>query len=131
MFKPGIVADVRYYNGVIAKPFKGECTFNDTLTGLILTIEEDGVLQIPFSDLTIKRREKLYLVLSINSQNSRIVEINDPAFIHAFFQFNKSGSYENWHYKILHAGTAVHLALAAGILAFCAATYFYFIPFLA
>ncbi len=131
MFKPGIVADVRYYNGVIAKPFKGECTFNDTLTGLILTIEEEGVLQIPFSDLTIKRREKLYLVLSINSQNSRIVEINDPAFIHAFFQFNKSGSYENWHYKILHAGTAVHLALAAGILAFCAATYFYFIPFLA
>ncbi|MBK7967398.1 MAG: hypothetical protein IPK10_20445 [Bacteroidetes bacterium] len=77
---------------------------NDKLTGLILTIEEEGVLQIPFSELTIKRREKLYLVLSINSQSSRIVEINDPAFIHAYFQFNKSGAYENWYYKILHAG---------------------------
>lgn len=131
MLKPEIVTEVRYYNGVIAKPFKAECTFNKTLTGLTLTMEEEGIMQLPFSDLTIKRREKSYLILSINAQNSRIIEINDPAFIHAFFQFNKTGSYENWYYKILNAGTAVHLALAAGILAFCAVTYFYFIPFLA
>ena len=87
-----LVADVKYYNGIITKPFNAECSFDKTYSGLILTMEEEGVLNLPFSELTIKRREKSYLILSIKNTNSRIIEIKDAVFIDAFFHFNKSGS---------------------------------------
>ena len=58
-----LVADVKYYNGIITKPFHAECSFDKTYSGLILTMEEEGVLHLPFSELTIKRREKSYLIL--------------------------------------------------------------------
>lgn len=126
-----LVADVKYYNGIITKPFHAECSFDKTFEGLILTMEEEGVLHLPFSELTIKRREKSYLILSIQKSNSRIIEIKDAVFIDAFFHFNKSSSKENWYYRILHAGTAFHILLAASVLSLCAAIYFFIIPFLA
>ncbi|MBK7681135.1 MAG: hypothetical protein IPJ26_01000 [Bacteroidetes bacterium] len=52
-----LVADVKYYNGIITKPFNAECSINKTNSGLILTMEEEGVLHLPFSELTIKRRK--------------------------------------------------------------------------
>ncbi len=125
------VTEVKYYNGVITKPFNAECSFDKTYDGLILTLEEEGVLHLPFSELTIKRREKSYLILSIQKSNSRIIEIKDAVFIDAFFHFNKSNSRENWYYRIVHAGTAFHLLLAASVLSLCAAIYFFVIPFLA
>ncbi|MBK9637888.1 MAG: hypothetical protein IPO63_08735 [Bacteroidetes bacterium] len=126
-----LVADVKYYNGIITKPFHAECSINKTNSGLILTLEEEGVLHLPFSELTVKRREKSYLILSIQKSNSRIIEIKDAVFIDAFFHFNKSNSRENWYHRIVHAGTAFHLFLAASVLSLCAAIYFFVIPFLA
>jgi hypothetical protein len=54
-----LVAEVKYYNGVITKPFNAECSINKTNSGLILTMEEEGVLHLPFSELTIKAQGKI------------------------------------------------------------------------
>lgn len=131
MIQPGVTTECRYYNGIIAKPFLVECTFDVPKSGLLLSIEGEETLYLPFSDIVVRHREKSLLIICSRSNTGRVIEFNDALFIASFFQHNKALPREHLYDRFIHAGTAIHLLFAATILVFCAALYFYAIPFLA
>jgi Zn-dependent protease with chaperone function len=79
----------------------------------------------------INHREKQLLILASTDETRRILEIRNPFFITACLKFNKQNKSDVWYHRLLNAGTAAHLLLAAFVLAFCAGVYFYVVPWMA
>jgi len=120
-----------FYNGVIAKPFVATCNLLKESQELILSIDEQGDMIFPFADLKLNHRDKNLLILGIKSKSNARIEVKDEMFIRTYLSADKNQLLSNWYSRFIHAKTYVHLFLAVAILAFCAALYFYAVPFLA
>jgi len=121
----------RFYNGVSAKAFEANCSIQAETQELILETEDEPRLRFHFRDLRINHREKDLIILATTGTTRRIIEIRNPNFVAEYMLYNKSQDGNIWFHRLLQAGLAAHIAIAIGVLAFCAGLYFYVVPALA
>ena len=124
-------ADARFFNGVSAQPLDVTIGLNASTQELVIETAEEAPLVTSLSGWQINHREKQLLILASTDETRRILEIRNPFFITAWLKFNKQNKSDVWYHRLLNAGTAAHLLLAAFVLAFCAGAYFYVVPWMA
>lgn len=124
-------AGATYFNGVSAQPFDVTVSLNAGTQELVIEPQDEAPLVTSLSGWKISHREKQLLILASVDETRRILEIRNPYFIAAWFQYTRQNTGDIWYHRLLNAGTAVHLMLAAAVLAFCAAVYLYVVPWMA
>lgn len=121
----------RYFNGVSAQPFPVIVYLDAIQQQLLIESEDETPIAVPFTHLKINHREKALLILGTKDATRRTLEIRNPFFITAWFEYNKETGGGMWYHRLLRAGTIAHIALAVAVLAFCASLYFFLVPWLA
>lgn len=123
--------EARFFNGVSAQPFEVTVGLNAATQELVIESEDEAALVTPMSRWKINHHDKHLLILASTDETRRILEIRNPYFSAAWFQYNRQPGNDLWYHRLLRAGTVVHLGLAVGVLAFCAAVYLYVVPWMA
>lgn len=118
-----------FFDGVSSKPNKVFISFNSAHTSLLFHAPAVASTEWKLTDLTPDVVAGKMTIHHKGGNNSSLI-IEDNLFRENFFNhFNRKGA--GVYQRLIHAGAAVHIGLVLLMLGLLAASYFYFVPWLA